>query len=60
MSKVRSRVSYERAGTDFIKLQGMRNETIVSSFIYVSFWYFTSTRGPDGVPVLQFGERHRI
>jgi len=30
-------ISYRRVGTEFIKFQGMRNEKIVSSFIYVSF-----------------------
>jgi len=37
MLKVCGRLLYSRAGTNFGKHQGMRNEMIVSSFIYVSF-----------------------
>jgi len=33
--------SVRRVGTEFTKLQGLRNETIVSSFIYVSFGWVT-------------------
>ena len=39
--KVCSHLLHGMVGTDFAKRQGMRNEMIVSSFIYVSFWQAT-------------------
>ena len=33
----RSHVLYRMISIEFVKLEGMRNEMIVSSFIYVSF-----------------------
>ena len=43
-----------------LERQGMRNEMIVSSFIYVSFGQVINARCPNDVPVLRFGEHHRI
>ena len=53
MSKVRyGHVLYERVRTEFDELLGMRNEMIVSTFIYVSFGWTICTQGPNYVPVL--------
>ena len=38
----------------------MRNEMIVSSFIYVSLRYVSGTQEPNDVLVLRLGEHQRV
>ena len=49
--KVRcNHILYGKVETKLVKLQGMRNEMIVSSFIYVSFSRTINTQGPNDIP----------
>ena len=50
----RSRISRRRVGTELLELQGMRNEMIVSSFIYVSFRRAVNAQVSNDAPVLRF------